>query len=41
MRRALGISDTVALKRILADYKRDLSDYSYSKILEHLRLART
>jgi putative serine/threonine protein kinase len=39
MRRTLGVRDTENLKRILADYKRDLSDYSYSKILEHLKLS--
>lgn len=39
MRRALGVRETETLKKLLADYKRDLSDYSYSKILSHLRLA--
>lgn len=39
MRRALGLRDTEALKRLLGEYKRDLSDYSYSKILEYLKLA--
>jgi putative serine/threonine protein kinase len=38
MRRALGLRDTEALKKLLGEYKRDLSDYSYSKILEHLKL---
>ena len=39
MRRALGLRETESLKKLLGEYKRDLSDYSYSKILEHLRLA--
>lgn len=39
MRRTLGIRETETLRRLLADYKRDLSDYTYSKILEHLKLA--
>jgi putative serine/threonine protein kinase len=39
MRRACGLRGTESLKRLLGEYKRDLSDYSYSKILEHLRLA--
>jgi putative serine/threonine protein kinase len=38
MRRTLGVRDTETLKKLLADYKRSLSDYSYSKILEHLRV---
>ena len=38
MRRAMGIRDMDALKRLLGDYKRDLSDYRYSKILEFLTL---
>jgi putative serine/threonine protein kinase len=39
MRRTLGIRETAPLLRLLADYKRDKSDYRYSKILEHLKLA--
>ena len=39
MRRILGVRDTEVLKKLLANYKSNLSDYSYSKILEHLRLA--
>jgi putative serine/threonine protein kinase len=39
MRRTLGVRETEVLKKLLAEYKRDLSDYAYSKILEHLRLA--
>jgi putative serine/threonine protein kinase len=39
MRRVLGLRDTETLKRLLGEYKRDLTDYSYSKILEHLKLA--
>ena len=38
MRRTLGLSDTDFLKRLLGEYKRDLSDFSYSKILEYLNL---
>ena len=40
LRRACGVRETTTLKRLLADYKSDLSDYHYSKILEHLRLIR-
>jgi len=39
MRRTLGVRDTETLKRLLGEYKRDLSDYSYVKILEFLKLA--
>jgi putative serine/threonine protein kinase len=39
MRRALGLRETESLKKLLGEYKRDLSDYSYSKMLEHLKLA--
>ncbi|MDE1853512.1 MAG: hypothetical protein KGI38_07175 [Thaumarchaeota archaeon] len=39
MRRTLGMRETVKLRELLADYKRDLSDYSYSKILKLLKLA--
>jgi len=39
MRRVLGLRDTETLKRLLGDYKRDLSVYHYAKILEHLKLA--
>jgi len=38
LRKALGIRETAVLKQLLAQYKGDLSDYSYSKVLEHLRL---
>jgi len=38
MRRTLGVHDTETLKRLLGEYKRDLSDYSYAKILEFLKL---
>jgi putative serine/threonine protein kinase len=38
LRRILGVVETDTLKKLLADYKRDLSDYSYSKILENLKL---
>ncbi len=37
-RRVTGVRDTEKLKVLLGDYKRDLSDYAYSRILEHLRL---
>jgi putative serine/threonine protein kinase len=39
IRRILGVRETGTLRRDLSDYKRDPTDYSYSKILEHLRLA--
>jgi putative serine/threonine protein kinase len=39
LRRALGFEDVEGLKRLLAEYKKDLSDYTYSKVLERLRLA--
>lgn len=38
MRRVLGIRDTSVIKSLLAGYKGDLSDYSYAKLLEGLRL---
>jgi len=38
LRRTLGIHETSGLLRLLAAYKGDLSDYSYSKILEQLKL---
>ena len=38
LRKATGVGDVEALKRLLAIYKRDQSDYSYSRILEHLKL---
>ena len=38
LRRATGVKETATLKSLLGDYKRGLSDYSYSKILEHLKL---
>ena len=39
LRRVLDIRETGTLKLLLRDYKRDLSDFAYSRILEHLRLA--
>jgi len=39
MRRTLGVRDTDTLKKLLSDYKRDFSDYSYSRMLEHLKLS--
>lgn len=38
LRRVLGVRDTEKLKELLATYKRDLDDYAYSKVLEHLKL---
>jgi putative serine/threonine protein kinase len=38
VRRAIGLKETVVLRRLLSDYKQGLSDFDYSKILEHLRL---
>jgi len=38
IRRTLGVRETSNLTRILREYKQDLSDYSYSKVLEHLKL---
>ena len=38
MRRTVGLRSPEALKELLGVYKRDLSDYSYSKILECLKL---
>jgi len=38
VRRILGVRDTEVLKMLLANYKRDLTDYSYSKVLEHLKI---
>jgi len=38
MRRTLGVRDTEVLKRLLGEYKRGSSDYSYAKILECLKL---
>jgi putative serine/threonine protein kinase len=39
LRRTFGVVGTDTLKELLANYKHSLSDYSYSKILEHLKLA--
>jgi putative serine/threonine protein kinase len=39
IRRAIGVRDTAVLKKLLREYKQDLSDYSYSRILEHLKIA--
>ena len=38
LRRTLGVRETQTLKRLLGEYKRELSDYAYSKILEHLKI---
>ncbi len=38
VRRTLGIKDTKTLLGLLAEYKRGHSDYSYAKILNHLKL---
>ena len=39
MRRTLGIRDTKHLIGLLSEYKEEMTDYSYSKILDYLRLA--
>ena len=39
LRGALGLRDTARLKALLGDYKRDPSDFAYSKLLGHLKLA--
>ena len=39
MRRALGVRETGSLLVALAEYKRGLSDYSYSRLLDCLKLA--
>jgi putative serine/threonine protein kinase len=39
VRRLLGIEDTRQLLSLLSEYKREGSDYAYSKLLEALRLA--
>lgn len=39
MRRTLGVKDVAPILKLLAAYKKDLSDYSYAKLLEHLKLA--
>ena len=41
MRRALGVRDTDGIKKLLGDYKQDLTDYSYSRMLAHLKLEPT
>jgi putative serine/threonine protein kinase len=38
LRRALGIKETKKLRELLSSYKKDLSGYAYSKILEYLKL---
>ena len=40
LRRALGIKGTATALRLLAEYKRDATDYTYSKLLEGLRLVK-
>ncbi|MDG6980864.1 MAG: serine/threonine protein kinase [Nitrososphaerota archaeon] len=39
LRRALGVRDTEVIKALLSRYKGGLDDYSYSKILEHLKIS--
>ncbi len=39
IRRILGVKDTRPLLGLLSDYKRDMSDYTYSKLLELLKMA--
>jgi putative serine/threonine protein kinase len=38
IRRILGIRETQALLGLLSDYKKDMSDYTYSRLLELLKL---
>jgi putative serine/threonine protein kinase len=40
MRRTLGVRTKGPILKALADYKRDLSDYHYAKLLENLKLAK-
>ena len=39
LRRVLGIRDVAPLLKLLSDYKSDTSDYTYSKMIEVLRIA--
>ncbi len=39
MRRTLGIKDRESVVRLLSAYKADMTDYTYAKLLEHLRIA--
>ena len=39
LRRVLGIREVPSLLKLLSDYKGDTSDYTYSKIIEALRIA--
>jgi putative serine/threonine protein kinase len=39
LRRVLGIRDVSPLLKLLSDYKSDMSDYTYSKMTEVLRIA--
>jgi putative serine/threonine protein kinase len=39
MRRMLGVRETGPLLALLAAYKAEMTDYRYSKLLEHLKLA--
>jgi putative serine/threonine protein kinase len=39
LRRVLGIGDVSPLLKLLSDYKSDTSDYTYSKMIEALRIA--
>jgi putative serine/threonine protein kinase len=41
MRRTLGIRDAAKVIELLSEYKREMTDYRYSRILEGLRLARS
>ncbi|HEV2227232.1 MAG TPA: hypothetical protein VGR56_10570 [Nitrososphaerales archaeon] len=38
VRRTLGVKETTTLMGLLSEYKHSLSDYSYSKVLDHLKL---
>ncbi len=38
LRRVVGVRDTSPLLKLLSEYKKDMSDYTYSKIIEALKL---
>ncbi len=40
MRRTLGLREIRPILKLLADYKHDMNDYSYAKLLEHLKVER-
>ena len=39
LRRVMGVRNTLPLLKFLSEYKRDMSDYAYSKLIEMLKLA--